>query len=405
MAEAAGLRVLVVGMKWPPETFLARLLEGLAGRGYAITVALPSRPRDEAFHRSRFGWLPLPNGSSPRPLRLIQATRAVAGGALRATPALAQAVREAGRGAWAHRLVTVAPFAGRRWDLIYFPWNGSAIAMLPLFNLGMPVVVSCRGSQLKVAPRNPAREAIRGGLRETFRRAALVHCVSQDILDEARNYGLDPARAELIRPAVDIEFFRPAAPETGPGDGDGPLRIITTGSLIWRKGYEFALRAVAGLRARGVPAQLEVIGDGPERQRILYTAHDLGIDDSVVLLGRLGPERVRDHLRSADAFVLSSLCEGISNAVLEAMACGLPVVVTDCGGMREAVDDGVEGFVVPVRAPGAMADALGALAGSGALRRRMGRAARLRIERDFNLDDQIDRWDGLCRRVVAGGRT
>ena len=88
-----------------------------------------------------------------------------------------------------------SPFRSQQWDLIYFPWNSAAIAMLSLFDLGMPVVVSCRGSQLKIAPHNPARATIREGLEATFRRAAFVHCVSQDILNEVEGLRARPGQS------------------------------------------------------------------------------------------------------------------------------------------------------------------------------------------------------------------
>jgi len=99
-------------------------------------------------------------------------------------------------------------------------------------------------------------------------------------------------------------------------------------------------------------------------------------------------------------FLLSSLSEGISNAALEAMACGLPVVTTDCGGMREAVTDGIEGFVVPVRDPEAMAEALLRLWKDPELRRRMGEAARERVLREFRLDQQISAFLALFKDVI-----
>ena len=117
--------------------------------------------------------------------------------------------------------------------------------------------------------------------------------------------------------------------------------------------------------------RFEIIGDGPDRQRVLYTIHDLGLQECVRLLGKLAPDEVLHRLQQADAFLLSSLSEGISNAALEAMACGVPVVTTDCGGMREAVTDGEEGFVVPVRDAESMANALMKLAGDAGLRERM----------------------------------
>jgi glycosyltransferase involved in cell wall biosynthesis len=87
--------------------------------------------------------------------------------------------------------------------------------------------------------------------------------------------------------------------------------------------------------------------------------------------------------------MLPSLTEGLSSAAVEAMACGLPIVLTDCGGAREAVTDGVEGFIVPLWEPAAMADALLRLAGNPELRLRMGRAARERVLRRFTGDRHV----------------
>jgi colanic acid/amylovoran biosynthesis glycosyltransferase len=165
--------------------------------------------------------------------------------------------------------------------------------------------------------------------------------------------------------------------------------------LIWRKGYEYALRAIRLLVDREIPVTLDVIGAGAERQRLLYTIDDLELHGSVRLLGQLPPADVVGRLQQADVFLLSSLSEGISNAVLEAMACGVPVVTTDCGGMREAVTHGVEGFVVPTRASQAMAESLEVLWQQPARRAQMGAAARRRIERDFRLDQQVSDFVNL----------
>jgi len=162
------------------------------------------------------------------------------------------------------------------------------------------------------------------------------------------------------------------------------------------------VHAVAILRESGIDARLEIIGDGPDRDRVVYSAHDLEIEDHVQFSGALPPTQVRDRLQQADVFALSSLSEGISNAVLEAMSCGLPIVTTDCGGMREAVTDGVEGFVTPTRDPRAIAAALCKLAASHELRHSMGAAARLRIEREFTLPRQIDAWMNMLSEVAAG---
>jgi glycosyltransferase involved in cell wall biosynthesis len=221
--------------------------------------------------------------------------------------------------------------------------------------------------------------------------------VSEAIKREAIRYGLDPTKAWVIRPAVDPNFFRPR--EQYRSD-DETFQVVTTGSLIWRKGYEYALLAVRRLVDKGTPVRFDIIGDGPERQRILYTIHDLGLERQVHLYGPLAPDEVRDQLQQADVFLLSSLSEGISNAVLEAMACGLPIVTTDCGGMNEVVTDGVEGFLVTARDPKAMAQALWTLWENPALRKQMGQAGRQRIEASFTLSQQVQEFIGLCEHAI-----
>jgi glycosyltransferase involved in cell wall biosynthesis len=105
-------------------------------------------------------------------------------------------------------------------------------------------------------------------------------------------------------------------------------------------------------------------------------------------------------LQRADVFVLASLSEGISNAVLEAMACGLPIVTTDCGGMREAITDGVEGFVVPVRDSESMANALEKLIADKVLRAEMGCRARERILGGFTLERQVEQFLAMYEELV-----
>ena len=404
------MRLLITGINWPPETFLRRLIDGLTAAGVEVTVGSAIRPENEAPVR----WLQTPSWDAPLPVRLARLA-AMAG---RAAICGAGDVKVLARNmppnqVLGGRLQTwnqVLPYAGRRWDVVYFPWNSAAIAQFPVFDVPFPVVVSCRGTQVSVAPHNPERADIRDGLRATFEKAAAVHCVSEATLRDACRLGLDPAKARVIRPAVDPDHFRPAASRA---NDSGVLTVVTVGTLIWVKGHEWALQAIRRVADEGVKVRFEIIGDGPDRQRVLYTIADLGLQDRVRWLGKLGPEEVLKRVQQADVFLLSSHSEGISNAALEAMACGLPVVTTDCGGMREAVADDVEGFLVPVRDAEALAAGLLRLAGNAGLRRRMGQAARARIEREFSLKRQIEQWLELCQFALReregkeklGGRT
>jgi len=224
--------------------------------------------------------------------------------------------------------------------------------------------------------------------------------VSFDILDRATSLGLDPAKARVIRPAVDPTEFRA---RSSAREDDQPTRVVSVGTLLWLKDLEHALVGFRRAVDQGADLRFDVVGDGPDLQHVRYTVDDLGLSDRVSLLGRLPPDRVAQVLRRADVFLHTSSAEGISNAVLEAMASGLPVITTDAGGMREAVRDGNDGFVVPVRGTDEVARSLVALTADGELRRRMGASARARILDEFRLDQQIGSFRELLADAVASG--
>ncbi len=403
MPENRPLQVLVAGISWPVETFIERLLRGLLSAGLRITVASARRPQADWFQYPGFEWLHTPNWDGPVINRMSSLAGSAAGSLLRSIPDVkkfadhqpARASNSAKFAFWNR----VLPYAGRRWDVIYFPWNTGAIELLALFDLGVPVVISCRGSQINVAPYNPRRPEMPAGLERTFQQASRVHCVSNDIAHKAIHWGLDPEKAEVIHPAVDTAYFSPGQAAS---PGQDTFNLISVGTLNWIKGYEYAIMAIRILIEEGVPVQYQILGDGPDRQRLLYTIYDLGLEKQIRLLGRRPPSEVRDRLRGADVLVLASLSEGISNSVLEAMACGKPIVTTDCGGMREAVTDGIHGYVVPVREPAAMARALKSLWEQPPDRCRFGQNGRARAETDFSLQVQISRFRELFYSAARG---
>lgn len=288
----------------------------------------------------------------------------------------------------------VGRLAGRDWDVVYGPWINTFTDHPQLLDAGAPIVTSCRGSLVTIAPWNPDRTIHRERLVEVFEAARLVHCVSDAIVGDAVDLGMERSKARVIRPAVDSQAF-PA--KVAASASASPVRVIGVGTLIWGKGYESALVAIRKGVDAGADLRLDLVGDGPDRQHLQFAIDDLGIGDRVRLLGKRPTAGVAALLQRADAFLHTSCSEGISNAVLEAMATGLPVVTTGVGGMAEAVRDGIEGYLVPVRDADATAAALFRLAGDPALRERMGTAGRRRVLADFRLDDQIAAFAALLQ--------
>jgi glycosyltransferase involved in cell wall biosynthesis len=196
-------------------------------------------------------------------------------------------------------------------------------------------------------------------------------------------------KIRVIHNGVDLERFRPGDEKlpTNSLPPGGEVVIGTVGRVEKEKGTLTLLEAMKRLNPALSAVRLRVAGDTSNMaylDRCRDYCRDAGISDRVDFLGHVHP--VEDFLRSVDVFVLPSAeAEAFPRAVLEAMACGKPVVVTDAGGSREAVEEGRTGFVVPPRDPQAMADRLRALIGSAGLRAQMGECGRRRAEVLFAL--------------------
>lgn len=384
------LRVLVVGVSWPMETFVERLVTGLAVAGTQVTLAtmgLPARPPAEWLAQHGITWS---NHAANWQLRGIIRSAGRRSGSIRVVvPSPSDAFRRGGR---RRRELTE-----RGWDVIYAPWVSTLIDHPDLLDVPVPLVTSCRGTLVTIAPLDPSRRGHSEALARIFTRATAVHCVSDAIVADAAELGLSRTKAVVIRPAVDPTVFTPRRCRRR---ADGAVRVMSTGGLTWVKDYESAIGAVHRARALGVDVELDIIGEGPDRQHLEFVIDDLGLAGRVRLLGRLSADRVARTLGEADVFLHTSSSEGISNAVLEAMASGVAVITTDAGGMTEAVRDGVDGIVVPVRDPDAAARALFALASEPELRERLGRAGRERVLDSFRLDQQIEAFTDLLHEAA-----
>lgn len=298
------------------------------------------------------------------------------------------------------RLYAMAPALACEADVLHVGWLSAATRWTALLDsVDRPIVVSSHGSDLRLEPYGD--DGYRRRLRHVFDRVDLVHCVSADLARRAVSFGLDPAKAFVSAWGVDTSFFSPTGQPAPPARA---LRVASVGRVHWVKAYETALQAVADVRRAGVDVTYTIVGepDPKATASVLAAVDELGLGDCVRLQGLATRVEVRDALRAADVFLLTSLSEGLSTATLEAMAIGLPVVVTDVGGMREAVEDGVAGVVVPPRDPGAVTDALLALARDPARREALGFQGRRRVVADFGVSARsaalLDRYRGLAAR-------
>ena len=238
---------------------------------------------------------------------------------------------------------------------------------------GVPTVYTehlSLANQDEVSPQELKRE------KSVCAAADRVLCVSHPLSERiSRRCGI---RTTVVHNIVDAAFARA---ECVRKTSDGVFRFVSAGSLIRRKGYDLLLRALSMLRGRiDREVFLTIVGDGEEREELASLARSLGLSDSVTFTGQLDRAGMVAHYQSADAFVLASRRETFGVVYIEAMAMGLPVIATACGGPEDFIDD-TNGFLVPTEDADALTDAMERMVrgGDGFDRPAIARAARDRF--------------------------
>jgi glycosyltransferase involved in cell wall biosynthesis len=219
----------------------------------------------------------------------------------------------------------------------------------------------------------------------------------------SREPGLRPDKVVLIPNGVDVDRCDPErydAPAIRAALGIArEERVVgSVGHLSPVKGHADLLRAAGALVRKGAPLRVLLIGDGPLRGALQEQARTSGIAERVTFAGV--QEDVPRHLAALDVFALPSHTEGMSNALLEAMAMARPVVATAVDGNADVVEDGVTGRLVPPRTPDALARALDDLFGEPARARELGREARRRVASRYSLPLMVSRYEELYLSLV-----
>jgi glycosyltransferase involved in cell wall biosynthesis len=232
--------------------------------------------------------------------------------------------------------------------------------------------------------------------RAAFRASSAIVCNSETVAHYiARVYGAPLERATIVYNGVDLNRFRPP-PSPRPAQ---PPTIGTVGRVTTQKNPELFLTAAATLLRRRPGCRFTVLGDGDGLPAARQTAAEMRIADAVTFPGaRLD---VAETLRGLDVFWLTSSWEGTPNALLEAMASGVPVVATDVGACREVIEDGVTGFLVAPDDPDGFARSTEALLADPGLAARMAARARERVATRFSLEQMVRATSDLYQRCLT----
>jgi len=277
-------------------------------------------------------------------------------------------------------------------DAHYFYPDGVAAAWLGR-HFDRPVVITARGTDLNLIPEHRLPRRM---IRLAAERAAGLITVCAALKDSLVALGVSPERVTVLRNGVDLTLFRPLDREAARRNLDlARPTLLSVGALIPRKGHDLVIRAMRDL----TDFDLLIAGEGPEKETLRGLAANEGVSDRVRFLGRVAHEDLPGIYSAADALVLASSREGWANVLLEAMACGTPVIASDVWGTPEVVTCREAGLLLRARTPEGIVAAARDLFAAPPDRGE----TRAYAER-FSWDETTQGQIALFRRVVDGVR-
>jgi glycosyltransferase involved in cell wall biosynthesis len=209
--------------------------------------------------------------------------------------------------------------------------------------IGAKMAVSFRGFDLYIYP---AKFPTCYNL--LFSKKVKYHVLSNEMKNTLIDYRISSDTIHIITPAINIDFFQPEASAQEP---NSVFQFVTVGRLHWKKGLEYTLEAFAILKKQEIPFHFTIVGDGVEKEKLMFAVHQLNLEANVTFAGKIPHNEVKNLLEKSDFYIQYSIQEGFCNAVLEAQAMGLLCIVSDADGLSENVLHNETGWVVPKRNP------------------------------------------------------
>ncbi|MCP4846954.1 MAG: colanic acid biosynthesis glycosyltransferase WcaL, partial [Verrucomicrobiaceae bacterium] len=291
-------------------------------------------------------------------------------------------------------------------DLVHCYYGHKAVKYLKMLKAAdIPFVISFHGVDVvKFIDQAGYKEQ----LIRSFEAARLVMARSESLLQRLLELGCPAGKLRLNRtpiPLSNIKFTKRVAPE------DGCWRLVQACRLISKKGIYTILEALTDLVKRWPQLTYSLAGVGPEKEEIEEAIARHGLEDHVKMLGWLSQDELREVYDRSHIFLHPSELtqendqEGVPNSMLEAMACGLPVVATYHGGIPEAVTSGEDGYLVAERSPKDLASALDALMSTPGKLENFSTNAADSVRRKFDFENQIRNLEDIYREALGSERT
>lgn len=339
------LKVAIYSGDIPSTTFIERLVLGLARNGCEVflfgffknKVSHPTGVRVVGYHNTKFGKL----------CHLLWYSFLLTLFRYRDKKKLDRLLQDHNSNHLKFK-VKAYPVLWHRPDMFHLQWAKGLKDWMWVQDFGIKLVLSLRGAHINYSP--IADTELAESYTANFPKVDGFHAVSNAIASKAIHYGAPNNNISVIYSGLDMETFQ-VLKSTNHAD---IFQIVSVGRPHWIKGYHYALGACHILKQRGIQFNYTIVGGAGDLE-LLYQVRDLGLEMEVTLLPHKPYEAVKQLIKDASVLLLPSVEEGVANVVLEAMALGTLVLSTNCGGMAEVIESEVNGFLVPIRNPDAIA--------------------------------------------------
>lgn len=342
------LRVAMLEGESNPPVFIRRLMEGLAEQGHQVFVFHFGKNKNSTQKNLHYFSL----GSNKSKLQLLQQSLKYA---VKDSSSLIESFSIIKKGnrkdLQKHNLNLLIRIL--KPDLLHVQWPSLLNYVQGILaDQRIPVVLSQRGYQINVRPFVNRRYWV--DLHSYFSKIVGFHSVSLAISRKANLIFDSPTKInEVVYTGIDLRDF----PFNESYKKDSSLKMISIGRPHWKKSYQDAIRACAILKKKNIDFEYTIVG-GSGNEELLFLVDHLDLKEEIKITGRISQKEVYSLMTESSILVVSSVEEGLPNVLVEAMALGIPVLSTNCGGVEELIIHEKEGWVVPMRDPETMAEEL-----------------------------------------------
>jgi glycosyltransferase involved in cell wall biosynthesis len=255
-----------------------------------------------------------------------------------------------------------------------------------------PLIISAIGSDVLIAMKTKRKDAIVNALRK----ADLVHCAGENISQAVKNAGIDPNKLVEIKFGVDTERFKP----------DINLRekvptVISTRNLAPVYDVITLIEAIPLVLEKYPNTRFIIAGWGPLKESLIRRTKELKIESHTMFIGKFSNEEMPAYLNGSSIYVSTAISDGgLAVSTAEAMSCGLPVIVSDYGGIKKWIKDFENGFVIPSKSPSILAERILFLLENPEIGRKYGENNRNIILQDFNYEKEMVKLEGVYFKLI-----